>query len=143
MTETNSHDREELRLLYTVTITDLSYFKTQQWLVANYCLLIDGGLIGVAQLIHNLNRCDRWWLAGLSIAAAVAAVIILCKLQRSIHIRHKRLSDIRTKFGAAFKAAWSAEQKKGEYMDVGWLLVGGVVVTMLLTAWLLLWRIGV
>jgi hypothetical protein len=142
MTESNSHDGEELRLLYSVTIGDLSYFKTQQWAVANYSLLIDGGLIGVAQLIHHLNRCDRWLLAGLSIVAAVAAVAVLCKLQRSIDIRHERLRAIRSKFGAAFMAAWSAEPKDDEYMNVGRLLIGAIVMTAVLTVWLLWCRIG-
>jgi hypothetical protein len=137
MTESNSHDGEELRLLYDVTISDLSYFKMQQWAVTNYGLLIDGGLIGIAQLIKPLDKCDRWVLAALACFGAAAALVVLGKLQRSIDIRRKRLSNIRSKFGEAFMAAWSAGKKDDEYMDVGRLLIGAVVLTALLTVWLL------
>jgi len=49
--KTEAPDREELRLLYQVTAADLAYFKSQQWSVTNYTLLLLAGVLGVADMI--------------------------------------------------------------------------------------------
>ena len=60
-------DRDELRLLYEVTVSDLTYFKTQQWSVANYCMLSYAALVGVATLLRaDLRLSERIALVTLS-----------------------------------------------------------------------------
>lgn len=34
-------DREELRLLYQVTVSDIAFFKQQQWSISNYALTVE------------------------------------------------------------------------------------------------------
>lgn len=132
-----SNDAEELRLLYQVTVSDLSYFKAQQWSVAYYCFLIDAGLIGVAQLLLPLLLTDKIVLSGLLVAATGAALFVLSKLQKSISIRQSRLEATRAGFGTAFARAWSAEHKDTERVHSIYLLNGGIVLTSLLSLWLI------
>ena len=133
------HDREqeELRLLYAVTTQDLSYFKTQQWSVTYYALLIDAGLVGVAQLLSaNRTILDRIALVVLTFGAAAAAMLVLYKLQASITVRQSRLESLRAAFTETFRRVWSAQHKPPEYIHSVYLLYGGIALTAILTAWL-------
>jgi hypothetical protein len=130
-------DREELRLLYDISTRDLSYFKTQQWSVAYYSLLIDAGLIGVARLLEASRGVgQRAGLALLTALATAAALIVLFKLQNSIEVRQSRLDAARETFGDAFTHAWSAHYKHPERVHSVYLLYGGVALTAVLTIWL-------
>jgi hypothetical protein len=137
MTSNLSSDDEELRLLYQITTSDLSYFKSQQWSVTYYCFLIDAALIGVAQLVLPLRATDKVLLSSLILVAAISALVVLWKLENSISIRMSRLEAIRTRFGAAFGRAWSAAPKRPERVHSVYLLRGGVILTGALSLWLI------
>jgi hypothetical protein len=135
-------DRDELQLLYQVTTTDIAYFKTQQWAVTYYCLLVDAALVGIAQLLHpNLGSPERILLSALAILAAVSALVILKKLEYALSVRHKRLGQIRDLFGTIFRGAWEAGEKREEYIHSLYILYGGVVLTTLITLWLVASRL--
>jgi hypothetical protein len=136
-------EQEELRMLYQLTVSDLSYFKTQQWNVTYYALLVDAGIIGVAQaLSSDITIFDRAVLGILSAVAAISALFVIGKLQRSISVRQSRLDAVRRTFSMAFARAWSAELKGNESLPSVILLRGGIAVTALLTFWLVACRIG-
>ena len=138
----SDRDHEELRMLYGITVTDLSYFKQQQWNVANYALLAEAGLIGITQLLRNpMPAVDRGVLACLAVVAAVVALFVLNKLQRSISLRQARLDAVRETLGDPFKRAWAAERKAEDAVQAVLLLRGGIVVTAALTVWLVGWRL--
>ena len=142
MTALQPSEHDELQLLYQVTTADLAYFKTQQWAVTYYSLLVDGALVAIAQLLSaNLREIERFALGTLALLAALAAVIILSKLEKSISVRHSRLKVIRESFGAAFQRAWAAEDKGEEIVHAIYILYGGVVLTTLLTLWLIACRL--
>ena len=141
MSKRQSFDREELRLLYEVTVTDLSYFKTQQWAVTNYTLLIQGAVVGISQLLTQLQQSDRFLLSLLSALGAAAGVTVLWKLQRSIGVRQSRLHATREEFSDEFKAAWAAETKGPEYVHSIYLLYATVAISALLVGWLVLCRL--
>src|SRR5688572_13586502 len=125
-------------MLYQITVSDLSYFKTQQWNVTYYALLIEAAVVGFAKVLSPpLTMLDRCLLAFLSVAAAVAALFVLSKLQRSISVRQSRLDAVRRSLGEAFQRAWSAQYKEDHPIQSVYLLRGGIVVTTLLTLWLL------
>jgi hypothetical protein len=139
----SSSDQEELRMLYQITVSDLSYFKTQQWNVTYYALLIQAALVGFAKVLSPpLTLLDRSLLAVLSLLAAAAALFVLNKLQRSITVRQSRLDAVRITLGDAFQRAWSAEFKEDHPIQSVYLLRGGIVVTTLLTLWLLTMRLS-
>ena len=122
-------DHEELRLLYQVTVGDLTYFKTQQWSVANYSMLLYAGLVGVAQMLKpGLATGDRGLLVAIVVLVLIAAYVVLYKLQASIVVRQTRLDAVRRKFTDEFQVAWAAEEKGAEFMHSIFLLrlaVGG------------------
>lgn len=104
--------REELRMLYQITVSDLAYFKTQQWSVTNYALVLMAGLIGVAQFLMPSFGCsDRIALIVLVAAVAISSAVVLFKLQHSIKVRQSRLKAARGNFSESFQQAWAAETK--------------------------------
>lgn len=137
-----SESQEELRMLYQVTVSDLSYFKTQQWSVTNYSLLIFTALVGVAQLIRPLaGPYERLFLVTLAVAGAAAGLAILSKLQKSISVRQSRLVAARDNFGEMFKQAWAAEVKGPEYLHSIYFLYVTVLIGGALTVWLVGFRL--
>lgn len=42
------HDREELRLLYQVSVSDIAFFKQQKWWGINYILAIFAAILFIA-----------------------------------------------------------------------------------------------
>ena len=142
MTALQQSDRDELQMLYQVTTADLAYFKSQQWSVTYYCLLVDAALVGVAQLLKpDMNTFERLILSVLALLAACSAAIILRKLEYAISVRHKRLEKIRAVFGTAFSGAWAAGEKRAEYVHSLYILYGGVAITTLITLWLVACRL--
>jgi hypothetical protein len=142
MTALPQTDLDELKLLYQVTAADLAYFKTQQWAVTYYCLLVDAALVGVAQLLHSDFSCaERLVLGVLAFLAAGAALIILRKLEYAITVRHRRLERIRARFGSAFLEAWTAGEKREEYIHSLYILYGGIGLTTALSLWLIAVRL--
>jgi hypothetical protein len=131
-------DHEELRLLYQVTVGDLTYFKTQQWSVTNYSMLLFAGLVGVAQLLKpNLTTVDRTLLVAAVVFVFAAALVVLYKLQTSILVRQARLDAVREQFTDEFHVAWAAEEKGTEVLHSIFLLRLAVVGGGGLAAWLI------
>ena len=128
---------EELRLLYQVTDSDLTYFKTQQWSLTNYTLLLLAALVATAQILKpNITSIERLALGTLALLVAIGALIVLSKLQQSIHVRQSRLDAIRDGFSSAFNLAWAAEVKGREYLHAVHFLRAAVVGGGLLVCWL-------
>jgi hypothetical protein len=134
---------EELRMLYQITVNDLAYFKTQQWNVTYYALLVEAAFVGVAQVLGaHILLLERIALGTLSVVAAILALIVIGKLQNSIEVRDSRLEATRRAFTEAFQRAWSAQPKVEGRVSNVFMLRGGVAVTALLTLWLVTCRIG-
>jgi hypothetical protein len=129
--ERPTSDREELRLLYQVTASDLTFFKSQQWSVTNYALLLLAGIVGLANMLKPLTTLDRSLLAAATLVVAAAALVVLTKLQTSIGVRQSRLEAIRSKFSDSFHFAWAAEDKGEDLVHHMHLLrvavIGGAV----------------
>jgi hypothetical protein len=137
-TETKSLSHDELRLLYEVTVSDLSYFKTQQWSLTNYTLLLLASLVAAAQILKSsLSLWECLTLIGLAVLTASGALVILYKLQDSIRIRRARLEKIRGEFSSAFNEAWSAELKSREYFHAVYFLRVAVILAAIAVCWLI------
>ncbi len=135
-------EREELRLLYQITVSDLTYFKTQQWSVTNYTLLLFAGVVGVAQMLKpSLTVMDRVVLVTATLLVAASALVILANLQKSIGVRQSRLDNVRTKFTDAFHFAWTAEDKGKEFFHAVYLLRVAIIVGAGVVSWLSGWRL--
>ena len=59
----NERDREELRLLYNVSASDIASFKQQQWSVTNHALALHAAFLFVAyQLLASPLVMWQLWL---------------------------------------------------------------------------------
>jgi len=135
-------DRDDLRLLYQISVNDLTYFKTQQWSVTNYTLLLYAGVVGVAQMLKpGLSVADRYVLVVLTVIVAAAVLGILTKLQKSVNVRQLRLDAVRTKMSDAFHFAWSTEDKGREVFHAIYSLRVAVLGGAGLVCWLVGWRL--
>jgi len=132
---------EELRMLYQITVSDLTYFKTQQWSVTNYTLALLAGLIGVAQFLKPVGCNDRIILTALVITVTISSMIILFKLQHSIKIRQSRLDAARGNFSESFQQAWAAETKGPEYLHSIYFLHATIITGAFLAIWLIGFRL--
>ncbi len=138
--ELQSHDREELRLLYQVTVADLAFFKQQQWTITNYAVTAQATLVLVTyQLLKApLQAWQLWLLVFLAAGISAACLLVVRRLGRSIEARRERLANVRKQFGQPFNAAWSVPKESDDFQ---WLLVSIHVLSGLVSVWLLLARV--
>lgn len=132
-------DQEELRLLYQVSVSDIAFFKQQQWSVSNYALTIQAALLFVAyqMLRPPLAVWQAWLLVTLVWGVSAAALMAIDRLQTSICGRRTRLASVRAQFGKPFMDAWSIPKENDDFR---WLLVFVLLLSPSVASWLVLAR---
>jgi len=139
MTTDPKLSHEELTLLYQVTVSDLTYFKTQQWSLTKYTMALLAALVVAAQFLRpSLLVGERLVLVALAVVVAAGAMSVLFKLQESISVRSTRLDSIREGFGSEFNRAWAAEVKGREYVYAFHFLCAVIAVGTAVVCWLVL-----
>lgn len=130
-------DREELRLLYEVSIADIAFFKQQQCSITNYSLAIHAALLFIAYQVlkHPLVAWQLWLLIVLTWGVCIAGLAMVERLQNSILGRRTRLERVRAHFGRPFLEAWSIPKPPD---DVHWLLVFVMLFSAGVVTWLIL-----
>ena len=132
-----SQNRDDLILLYQVSVSDLSYFKTQQWNVTNYAVLLLAGLVGTGELIGSHSEpFERVILAMLAVLASLAAQVVVGKLERSILVRQRRLELIRPQMGERFEQLWASAEKGKEFFHSLWFLRMAIAFAALVSVWI-------
>lgn len=136
----DDHEREELRLLYQVSVSDIAFFKQQQWSATNYILAIYAAMLFIAyQLLEKpLTTWQQWLLVVLTWSATVGGVAVVLRLQNSILGRRTRLERVKKHFGKAFEHAWSIPKPPD---DNHWLLVAIMLVGAAVVTWLVMVRV--
>lgn len=132
-------DQEELRLLYQVSVSDIAFFKQQQWFVTNYALTIQAALlfVGYQMLRPPLAVWLAWLLVTFVCAVSAAAIMVIDRLHTSVLGRRTRLKNVRAQFGRPFIEAWSIPK---EHDDFQWLFVFVLLLSALVASWLVLAR---
>jgi hypothetical protein len=130
-------DREELRLLYQVSVADIAFFKKQQWSATNYAV---GAYAALLVIVHQwlpspLKPWQVWPLIVLGWATCIAGFAVVSRLQNSILGRRTRMERVRERFGAPFKEAWSIPKPND---DTYWLLYAFMFVGAGIVTWLVL-----
>ncbi len=121
-------EHQELLTLYQITVSDLSYFKSQQWAVSTYAFLLYAGLAGVREMAGPaLETIEKAVLTSFVLAVLLAALAIIKKLKDSIDVREYRLEATRRHFGQKFQDAWHAKSKGKEYVRSVWFLNAAVI----------------
>jgi len=127
MADSTAH--QELLMLYQVTVNDLSYFKRQQWSVANHCFLLFAALAGASRLIgESLSFADFAVLTFLIVCVATVGIVVIKKLQNSIDVRDARLKAVRDELSEEFNNAWLAKEKEESVIKVVWFLNVALVI---------------
>lgn len=141
MKETPDQSSEELRLLYQASVTELEFFKRQQWSVTNYALLLYAAIIGVTQLLtENIGQAEKLVLCLVATAVATSGGYILLVLNNSIDVRKARIAMIRKNFSVLFHGAWSAKEKAEEALSVYRLLLAVVIIGAVAVWWLVFFK---
>lgn len=133
--ESTKDHREELLVLFQVTVNDRAYFKSTQWTVANYVLLLLGAVAAIRQFVGvGIMPIERVGLSILSGLVVTTGLAMLSKLEQSIKTREARLNNVGGRLSAEFYEVWSAgERMGGSYVRSVWflrsaILLGGVTV---------------
>jgi hypothetical protein len=131
-------DREELRLLYEVSVADIAFFKKQQWAATNYAV---GAYAALLVIVHQwlslpLKPWQVWPLIVLGWAVCIAGFATVSRLQNSILGRRTRMERVRVSFGTAFRDAWSIPKPTDDtyWFLYAFLFVGAGIVTWLVLA---------
>lgn len=141
MSKTTEQSNEEMRLLYQTSVTELEFFKRQQWSVTNYALLLYAAIVGVAQLLAgNIDRTEKLVLCLVASVVGMLGAYILWVLNNSIEVRKSRLEAIHDHFSESFRKVWSIEEKPEEALSIYVLLLLVVVVGMSATWWLVFFK---
>ncbi|HAK88170.1 MAG: hypothetical protein A2077_00975 [Nitrospirae bacterium GWC2_46_6] len=109
---------EELKLLYSISASDLSFFKRQQWVITNYALILYATLITIGtKLLPDPLMCWEKIILGIVAGATwIVASIVHYHLQGAINIRRERLKKCREKFSKTFLEAWSSGEDSSDYV---------------------------
>ncbi|MDA8339001.1 MAG: hypothetical protein M0Z70_06855 [Nitrospiraceae bacterium] len=135
--QVSDREHEELKLLYQVSVSDLAFFKRQQWNIANYTLLLYAALVGIAQLLRPSSTCCAELLISLlATVVFVVAVWVLWQLKRSIEVRRERLRKIRADFTERFNKAWQADKTTNDALILFVVLIGVLAIGLFFVWWL-------
>lgn len=108
---------DELRLLYSSSVSEIASFKQQQWHVTNYAILLFAAVAGIPRVFDHLSQVEYLVLFLAALAILSAGWYVLGMLADSIYIRRKRQTEIRKIFTAEFMHAWRRGMSEGEAPD--------------------------
>jgi hypothetical protein len=108
---------DELRLLYSVCVSDITEFKALQWRITNYGLLLYAAIVSVPKLLTHLSPLEVVVLYLLAVAILLTGWHLIKGYHRSIRNRRERLIAIRREFTDEFKLAWRAGKSSEQLPD--------------------------
>jgi len=92
--------------LYDVTVSDLTFFKSQQWSLTNYALLAFAVVVSIPFLQGmDIGVCGRFLLCSVASVVYVFSIVLLWRLKSSIKERRDRLDRVFEKFTKTFRDA--------------------------------------
>lgn len=110
---------DELRLLYSTAVTEISGFKQQQWRIANYGLLLYAAIASVTRLpSFEVTKSEQVGLSVFALAVCVTGILLTHMFTQSIIVRRERLTFMRTsRLTEQFREAWRAGKSVEEMPD--------------------------
>lgn len=134
-TSISEHDREELILLYEVSVKDIAFFKKQQWVATNYAIALYVAIVALTHSLHPpITSAHKVALFSFLLGTLLGGIAVVLHLQHSIEVRRARLQNVRGHFGSPFAAAWGALPKKENSLH--FLLLAVLAFGFLVDAWL-------
>ncbi len=132
---------DNLRLAYQSAEENIRFFKRQQWMVANYAILIYGSMVAIARLLGPLIN---EWLMCIIGTIAIFSFLLIIQLQCSTQIARNRLKEIKKavkeeKLAEIVKVSlfWKETGCFAEFLDkysvlslLGAVILGGGILTV-------------
>ena len=117
------HDKrvgDELRLLYSTSVTEIAGFKQQQWHVTNYALLLDAAIVSFSKFgVPQPSRLEYVVLGIAALSVLIAGWVIIGMFSGSILVRRKRLTHIRrSRLTEEFRTSWRCGASETEMPDL-------------------------
>lgn len=109
---------DELRMLYTVCVTEIASFKQQQWRITNYALLLYVAIAGMQRILVSFNLIEYIVLFVAAFVVLSVGWIVLGLLTESIQIRRRRLTEVRKQFTVEFMDAWREGKSESNAPDI-------------------------
>lgn len=135
---------EQLRLLYSSCVSEISSYKEQQWKTTNYALLVYAAIVSIAKTTETLSNVERFLLFAASVAVLGGGAFIVHMLADSIQRRRARLTEARKHFADEFMVAWSGGKPREHIIDdpnkksrLDWFFYSVLVLGFATTVWLL------
>ena len=134
--ELTDPEHQELLSLYQVTVSDLVFFKSQQWAITNYTLVAFAAIVGI-QFVEgvNIESCGRFFLCLAATIVYFFSIYLLYSLKSSIEERRDRLKRVFEKFSEIFKDA-RGNKKQVSATDIFIFLFIILTISIVLVWWL-------
>lgn len=113
----NEREHDELRLLYSMSVSDIANFKQQQWKVTNYGLLIYAAIVSLPKFAGHLTQVEYVLLYVAAFAVMATGWYLIALLHKSIGERRSRLVEIRKNFSKTFMHCWRGGKSENEVPD--------------------------
>ena len=110
---------DEIRVLYSASIAEVTGFKQQQWQVTNYGLVLFAAIASATRFLGSNIEPYEYFILGLAaLAVHICGLVLVGVLASSIQGRRERLTHIRSAyFSEAFRDAWRAGKPADEAHD--------------------------
>jgi hypothetical protein len=96
--ERERQKRAERLVNYENRTNDMREIKSQQWLIVYYCLLLNGGIIGITNVVKDINEVVIFFLAILSYFIALFSCFAIFNNQRILSLDRIETLEIETTF---------------------------------------------
>lgn len=135
----------ELLNVFNATISDISFFKTQQWKALNYIALIYVGIVGVAKIFRDEEAFSTDLFSVLflvSFGVFLAGLHVLSELESSLKSKRARLERIVKEFSKKIQDdIYQDMAQPHEKVTLIYLHYLILVLAFMAVAWvLLLWK---
>ncbi|MCI0559091.1 MAG: hypothetical protein MN733_11390 [Nitrososphaera sp.] len=129
---------EEIRTIYGLVVSDVQFFKLQQFRVTNYGLVLYAAVIAVPKLLekNGLSPYEYFALFIVAFVVLAAAWLLLGSLAQAIEKGRKRLDEVKKHLTDEARAIVAFESAKDK-ASLLWLFRAVLGVGFLIVSWLL------
>lgn len=129
---------EEIRTIYGLVVSDIQFFKLQQWRVTNYGLLLYAAVIAIPKLLEKNGLSSPEYIVLFIVAFSVlaAGLYLLESLAQAIEKGRTRLDDVKKHLTDEARAIVASESAKDK-ASLLWLFRAVLGAGFLIVSWTL------
>jgi len=137
--------KEDLRILFQTTVSDIQFFKSKQWNTTNYAVLTYVALVAGAGYARSFGHClspmEKAVAIFLTFTTMVIALCTIDSLNTSLKNSRKVIEQISRRLSLAFqesrKTKWNEAKKEGRDLPFPCAFYYYVVLGAVIAAWIL------